>query len=222
MDKSDYIINNDTLPKALTFAMCGDLPKPLAADNRTFWIKAISLIKKVDGTCSYVCMRHKTDDTFSVISDFDGKPFAGLEGNVVEIYPYLFLDSTFLPNVSSIADAHEYLVGMYGENERARINALPDKKVRELILKFAIEAQEAKYKNDMEASHELAVQESYVENDPHADIASRPFEENASEFSTGAPKAHKHGESETKETKKDNGKKSAAKAKAGKKGNKKA
>ena len=86
-------INRDSLIAALSEYALRDLPD--VDDGQSVWIKAIALVRKKDGTSSYVCFKKepytfcnvvlKDFGTCSAIADFE------------EFYPFSFLKSGYMP-----------------------------------------------------------------------------------------------------------------------------
>lgn len=86
-------INRDSLIAALSEYALRDLPD--VDDGQSVWIKAIALVRKKDGTSSYVCVKKepytfcnvvlKDFGTCSAIADFE------------EFYPFSFLKSGYMP-----------------------------------------------------------------------------------------------------------------------------
>lgn len=86
-------IKEDSKLKALTY--CGLRELPDVEDKEHFWLRAIALVKKIDGSESYVYVE-KDLKTLKpkMIKDFGN---IAIIYEFVEYYPYSYLKSQFMP-----------------------------------------------------------------------------------------------------------------------------
>lgn len=85
-------IKNESLIDALQYCELRKLPE---IDNKEdFWIKALALVKKMDGTECFVCVEKDNNLENRIIKDF-GTVSAIRE--IKEYYPYSFLKAMYLP-----------------------------------------------------------------------------------------------------------------------------
>lgn len=86
-------IKQESLVRALSMFMLKELPDK--DDGKLIWVKALALVKKRDGTQSYVCLKRNADTlTYNISNDF-GTCSAVVE--YVEIYPFSFLKEKYMP-----------------------------------------------------------------------------------------------------------------------------
>lgn len=81
---------------ALNWASLAELPPEYDGEN--IYIDSLALVSKRDGTKSYVAMTKDDNGNDKIIKDF------GTVSQIVKvekIYPYIYLDSSFLPNFES-------------------------------------------------------------------------------------------------------------------------
>lgn len=82
-------IKEKSLSEALCKAACRELPKKFDEDGETFWLKAIALVRKCDGTQSYCLAEHASNGMLVYTDDFGTmSPIFGL----ISIHPYTMLD----------------------------------------------------------------------------------------------------------------------------------
>jgi hypothetical protein len=81
------------------------LPDALDRASSIVWLKAIGLVRKVNGTRNYVLLENDGEKP-RIKRDF-GAVAAIID--IVEIYPYETLEKRFIPSISSAADAITYL-----------------------------------------------------------------------------------------------------------------
>lgn len=82
-------IKEISLSRALERAACRSLPSPFTEDGETFWLEAIALVRKRDGSQSYCLVEHRSDGLLLYKEDFGTmSPIFGL----VSIHPYKVLD----------------------------------------------------------------------------------------------------------------------------------
>lgn len=84
---------NESLISALSYFMLRELPEKDNGEN--VWIKALALVKKKDGSESYVYMVKDANNLENVIAKDFGSSSAIFE--IVECYPFSFLKSSYVP-----------------------------------------------------------------------------------------------------------------------------
>lgn len=85
-----------SLIDALSWAGVRELPNK--NDGECFYIKALALVSKRDGTSSYVALRKNEKGIDTIVKDF------GTVAQIVEVketYPYLYLDASFVPEFTT-------------------------------------------------------------------------------------------------------------------------
>lgn len=86
----------ESLISALSWASLRELPPKDNGEN--IWIKALALVSKRDGSKSYVALVKGKNGEDRMIKDFGSiSPIVKYE----EIYAYVYLDSSYLPNFDS-------------------------------------------------------------------------------------------------------------------------
>lgn len=84
-------IKEISLRKALEATACRELPKAFNENGVEFWIRAIALVRKRNGTQSYCLVEHRADGMLQYTQDFGlPSPIFGL----ISIHPYIMLDKT--------------------------------------------------------------------------------------------------------------------------------
>lgn len=143
-------IKENSLKRALTEKHLSELPKQFREDNGEYWLEAIILTRKRDGSQSYVAGKRKADGKITYIADFGNmSPIAGL----ISIHPYLYLDKKKYMPYDTICQKRNALANYIGGDDDAKkaIDELPDSEVEYQVLKIAIETQ---YNNkDITATH---------------------------------------------------------------------
>jgi hypothetical protein len=89
-------MNNKNKEKSLIECLkwCQVPALPDVDDKENIWIKAIALVKKGDGTESYVAMTKDKDLKNKMIKDFGT---VSMIHEVVEVYPYSYLSAAYMP-----------------------------------------------------------------------------------------------------------------------------
>lgn len=89
-------MNNKNKEKSLIECLkwCQVPALPDVDDKENIWIKAIALVKKGDGTESYVAMAKDKDLKNKMIKDFGT---VSMIHEVVEVYPYSYLSAAYMP-----------------------------------------------------------------------------------------------------------------------------
>lgn len=86
-------IKNESLIKALSHFLLKDLPS--VDDGENIWIKALALVRKCDGSESYV---YVVKDSVTLQNRI-AKDFGGVAqiSEIIEFYPFSFLKSGYVP-----------------------------------------------------------------------------------------------------------------------------
>ena len=87
------VSKKDSLISALSYFLLRELPEKDNGEN--VWIKALALVKKKDGTESYVYVVKDAETLENVIAKDFGTSSAIFE--IVEYYPFSFLKSSYVP-----------------------------------------------------------------------------------------------------------------------------
>ena len=112
--------NNETLSKSLIAALaCCDLKALPERDTKEFyWLKAIGLVSKSDGTKSYVLLRMGSDLNPVVIRDFGSvSAIVAIE----EAYPFVMLGERWIPvfKTTKKEERLEWLRSMGDDTDRS-------------------------------------------------------------------------------------------------------
>lgn len=86
----------ESLINALSWASIRELPRK--DDGENIWIRALALVSKRDGSKGYVALVKGKEGEDRIIKDFGS---VSQIVNVEEVYPYSFLDSSYLPQFDS-------------------------------------------------------------------------------------------------------------------------
>lgn len=86
-------VKEDSLLKALAYCNLRSLPEK--EDKEHFWLRALALVKKVDGSENYVyAEKDLTALKPKMVKDFGN---VAMIYEIVEYYPYSYLKSQFMP-----------------------------------------------------------------------------------------------------------------------------
>jgi hypothetical protein len=91
-----YKTLDKTLVDALSWAGVKSLPE--ANNGENFYIKALALVAKRDGTLSYVALRKGRDGKDTIVKDFGS---VSQISEIKEVYPYMYLDASFVPEFTT-------------------------------------------------------------------------------------------------------------------------
>lgn len=86
-------VEEKSLIDALSFCSLRKLPAPW--DKENIYLLALALVAKSDGTKSYVALKKNKDGKDAYVKDFGN---VSAIKNIIEIYPYQYLDAKFLPS----------------------------------------------------------------------------------------------------------------------------
>lgn len=131
-------IKDTSLRKAFEATKCRDLPKQYREGNGVFWIKAIVLVRKRNGTQSYALAERRGDLHISVTQDFGlMSPIAG----IVSIHPYIYLDADRFLNFGSEEQRINALIRHYGTERAEEIKSATKEKLDIMAIDMAIRNQ---------------------------------------------------------------------------------
>ncbi len=144
-------IKEDSLKRALTAKRLSELPKQFREDSGEYWLEAIILTRKRDGSQSYVAGKRGADKKIIYTSDFGTmSPIAAL----LSVHPYLYLDKKKYMPYETIEQNRHALARYIGGDDDAKkaVDELSDSEVEYQILEIAIEMQ---YSNkEIAATHD--------------------------------------------------------------------
>ena len=89
-------ITRESLINALSWASLRELPEKDNGEN--IWIRALALVSKRDGSKSFVAMVKGKNGEDRILKDFGA---VSQIVNIEEVYPYSYLDSSYLPQFDS-------------------------------------------------------------------------------------------------------------------------
>lgn len=143
-------IKEESLKKALTAARLPELPKQFREDSNEYWLEAVILTRKRDGSLSYAIGKRNESGKICYMADFGTmSQIVGL----VSIHPYICLDKKkYMPyeTISQKRNALAMFIGGDSDAESA-VEEMSDEEVEHSLLCIAIEAQ---YNNkDIVATH---------------------------------------------------------------------
>jgi hypothetical protein len=125
-------IKEKSLIDALSFCALRDLP---AEDSDEYvWLRAIALVAKSDGLQSYVLVEKNEDDNLKVIKDFGNVTAIR---KVLAVYPYLFLDSHYIPVFKTKTKEERLAWLQRGGVDTAQLEELSVKDLNKLIIRIA-------------------------------------------------------------------------------------
>lgn len=133
-------IKENSLKMALTAKRLSELPKQFREDSGEYWLEAIILTRKRDGSQSYVAGKRKADGKITYIVDFGSmSPIAGL----ISVHPYLYLDKKKYMPYETIEQKRHALANYIGGDDDAKkaVDELSDSEIEYQILEIAIETQ---------------------------------------------------------------------------------
>jgi hypothetical protein len=120
------------------------LPTEYDPNSQQTWIKAIGLVKKVDGTENYVLLENDGLGESRIVRDY-GNPVICV--SITNIYPYLMLDRSVLPYLKDDNERVTYLTRNGFSYEQATSMLLNDRnKMQRAIIKVAVENAKLKAK----------------------------------------------------------------------------
>lgn len=140
-------ITEDSLKSALTdlgLTQIG-LPKMWRGEQDGFWIKALALVRKLNGDLSYYTVERNAEGLISYKTDY-GRMSPIRER--VRIHPYMFLDEARYVNVGDAKDRRYYLFTVTeNEEEKSKVMTMSDEdvilKLRERGIRLQLESDES-------------------------------------------------------------------------------
>lgn len=135
-------ITEESLIDALSYCSLRALPEKDKGED--FWIKAIALVKKIDGTSSYVVVEKDDNLSNKVKCDF-GHICAIKE--YVEFYPFSFLKSSFMPKATKGNKKEDRAAWLSRMRNGGDFTHLSAKELEREILKTAVKNQLTKEAN---------------------------------------------------------------------------
>jgi hypothetical protein len=88
MDK----ITHQSLVEALSFCALRDVPEEW--DKENVYLKALALVRKSDGSESYVLLQKDNDGNDKVVKDFGTSSIIRM---TISVHPFVFLDQRWIP-----------------------------------------------------------------------------------------------------------------------------
>ena len=122
---------------ALNETRCHDLPKKFSKDSGMFWLKAIVLVKRMNGIESYVLAEQRSDGYISYVHDFG--PLSPIV-SLISVHPYMYLEERFI-NLG--ANASPELLLMEFPDKSGIILYGEEEDMRQLRLQYSINKQKA-------------------------------------------------------------------------------
>lgn len=129
-----------SLKSCLNEARVNELPKQLKSNEKGFWLEAIVLVRKRDGSYSYAIAQRDASLKITYKADYGNlSPIISL----VSIHPYMMLDKSKYMPYDNISQMRNALVIFAGGDEQVKeaVDAMPDDEVLQSTLEIAIEAQ---------------------------------------------------------------------------------
>lgn len=133
-------IKDISLKKCLAHLHISDLPKQLKNENKSLWLEAIVLVKKLDYSHSYAIAKKDADGKITYISDFGNlSPIKAL----ISIHPHVYLDMKKYMPYADIEQKRMALAKFIGGDKKANeaVEKLKDDDVDYTLLKIAIKRQ---------------------------------------------------------------------------------
>lgn len=122
-------VTEDSLRRALAelgLTQTG-LPKMWRGEQDGFWIKAVALVRKLNGDRSYYAVERMADGRIVYRTDF-GRMSPVME--LVRVFPYVFLDEARYVDVGDAGDRRFLLLSEAGdEDARAAVRGMSDDEV---------------------------------------------------------------------------------------------
>jgi hypothetical protein len=129
-------IKNESLIKALSHFLLKDLPD--VDDGENIWIKALALVRKCDGSESYV---YVVKDNVTLQNRI-AKDFGGVAqiSEIIEFYPFSFLKSGYVPTFNGKKKEERVKYLMTYDN-RKNYSEMTLKELDREIIRVGIEKQ---------------------------------------------------------------------------------
>lgn len=133
-------IKEESLKKALETCRLSELPKQFREESGEYWLEAVILTRKRDGSQSYVAGKRGVDGKIIYKADFGNmSQIAGL----ISVHPYVYLDKEkYMPYTTIEQKRHALALYIGGDEDAERaVDELQDNEVDYQILRIAIDAQ---------------------------------------------------------------------------------
>ncbi len=144
----------ESLKRALSANRLSELPKQFREESGEYWLEAIILTRKRDGTQSYVSGKRDASGKICYKADYGPmSPIAAL----ISIHPFVYLDKKKYMPYETIEQKRHALARYIGGDDDAKkaVDGLPDSEVEYQILEIAIETQ---YSNkEIAATHDSII-----------------------------------------------------------------
>ena len=128
----------ESLKKCLEHANSFELPKEFDKDSGDYWLKAIVLVKKHNMSENYAIAERNSQGKAVVVRDFGAiSPLESIEN----VYPYVILDKSLIPDFKDENEIKEYIIGNYGEEYRDKINNSSNAQLKQLLFSIIKENQ---------------------------------------------------------------------------------
>lgn len=174
-------IKEKSLKQALTSARVPELPKQYREGDGEYWLEAIVLVSKRDGTLSYAVAKREMDGAIKYISDYGN--MSQIKG-LISIHPYTYLNNYKYIQSGSAEQKRAALTQFIGGDKKAEeaVSAMADEEVENMLLNIEIEAQ---YRNKaIETTHSRIIES--VKGSSYS--ASKNEDESKAETNTDAAK----------------------------------
>lgn len=140
----------------LEFEVCQELgipciPPKLNPDDDRVWVYAVAKIITYDMRHSYAVVKNGVVGSPIILRTFTSGGCAMIES----LHPYRHLNKEFLPKKKDNASIRSFIAKSYGVPQE-EVDALPDDKIRNLMLNYSIEAQISKDKRMEDANRMVA------------------------------------------------------------------
>lgn len=133
-------IKEESLKKALIATRLLELPKQFREDSNEYWLEAVILTKKRDGSHSYAIGRRDASGKICYMADYGSmSQIIGL----VSVHPYFYLNKRKYMQYDTIIQKRTALVQFIGGDSEATnaVNSMSDEDVENTLLGIAIELQ---------------------------------------------------------------------------------
>lgn len=133
-------MNNKNKEKSLIECLkwCQVPALPDVDDKENIWIKAIALVKKGDGTESYVAMTKDKDLKNKMIKDFGT---VSMIHEVVEVYPYSYLSAAYMPEFKTRKKEERINYLLAYDKKLEELEELSLKELDKMVVNVAIKNQ---------------------------------------------------------------------------------
>lgn len=133
-------MNNKNKEKSLIECLkwCQVPALPEVDDKENIWIKAIALVKKEDGTESYVAMTKDKELKDKMIKDFGT---VSMIHEIIEVYPYSYLSAAYMPEFKTRKKEERINYLLAHDNTLQGLEELSLKQLDKMVVNIAIKNQ---------------------------------------------------------------------------------